>query len=673
MQPKSYRPEIDGLRAIAVAGVVFDHVGIALFHSGFAGVDIFFVISGFLIGGIVSADLAAGRFSFADFYARRVRRILPALFVMILATVPFGLLLMAPQDLRYYGGGAVATLLFVSNIWFLSRIDYFDPAAAYDPLLHTWSLAVEEQFYLILPVLLLALWRFGPRLVWWVLAALAGLSLAYTLLFGAVWPMAGFYLGHTRAWELLAGVLAAQALPRLQAIGTAGLRGGLATLGLGMVLASVTLIPAGVQWPGAWTLLPVLGALLIVSFGAADGLGRRVLASRPFVAVGLVSYSAYLWHQPILGFLAVSDRPATTPLAQAAVIAATAVLAWLSWRYVETPFRHKSARPWTRRAALIAMALAIFGFGIGGHLTEGYPARMPPEVRALMEPVSGMPAEFRSCIGKGEAMGEVQPASACVHGAPNPAQVVVWGDSHSAVLVNALAQQLKAENLAVRELTLAGCTPVLGLFSADMAMYPYCADHNRRVFDYLLADQTVKLVILHAYWDYGIQRLAYDNGAGNVQTDYAYLTVAGAAPDLPDAARWAGIEAKLVEEITALRAAGKQVLLIGPVPPPGMRVPYVAAMQLWKTGTAADDISIPASAALGYSAPARDLLRAAAEQTGALFYDPAPLLCTSGRCFLRRAGVSLYFDNNHLSPPAADLVAKALLPGILAGLGRPAP
>lgn len=672
MQPKSYRPEIDGLRAIAVAGVVFDHVGIALFHSGFAGVDIFFVISGFLIGGIVSADLAAGRFSFADFYARRMRRILPALFVMILATVPFGLLLMAPQELRYYGGGAVATLLFVSNIWFLSRIDYFDPAAAYDPLLHTWSLAVEEQFYLILPVLLLALWRFGLRRVGWVLAALAGLSLAYTLLFGAVWPMAGFYLGHTRAWELLAGVLAAQALPRLQAMGTAGLRGGLATLGLGMVLASVMLIPAGVQWPGAWTLLPVLGALLIVSFGAADGLGRRVLASRPFVAVGLVSYSAYLWHQPILGFLAVSDRPATTPLAQAAVIAATAVLAWLSWRYVETPFRHKSARPWALRAVLIAMALAIFGFGIGGHLTKGYPARMPPEVQALMEP-DYAPAEYVSCIGAAVAFGEVQPETACVHGAPNPAEVVLWGDSHAMALTDALARQLVAQGVGLRELTLAGCTPIPGLFSADMAMYPFCADHNQRMFDDLLADQTAKLVILHAYWNYGIQRLEYDNGAGKVQTDYAYLTVAGADPDLPDSARWAGIQAKLVAEITALRAAGKQVLLIGPVPPPGVRVPYVAAMQLWKTGKVADDISIPASAALGYSAPARDLLRAAAEQTGALFFDPAPLFCASDRCFLRRDGVSLYFDNNHLSPPAADLVAKALVPSLLAGLGRPAP
>lgn len=316
------------------------------------------------------------------------------------------------------------------------------------------------------------------------------------------------------------------------------------------------------------------------------------------------------------------------------------------------------------------MALAIFGFGIGGHLTEGYPARMPPEVRALMDPVSGMPPEFKSCIGKAEAMGEVQPASACVHGAPNPAEVVIWGDSHAAVLVNAMAGQLNDQGVAVRELTLAGCTPIPGLFSADMAMYPFCADHNQRMFDYVLADQTIKLVILHAYWDYGIQRVDYDNGAGKVQTDYAYLTVAGADPDLPDAARWAGIEAKLVAEITALRAAGKQVLLIGPVPPPGVRVPYLAAMQLWKTGAVADDISIPASAALGYSAPARDLLRAAAEQTGALFFDPAPLLCASDRCFLRRAGVSLYFDNNHLSPPAADLVAKALLPSILAGLGR---
>ena len=197
-----YRRDIDGLRAFAVMGVILHHAGVALVGSGYAGVDIFFVISGFLIGGIVAGEMAEGRFSWRRFYARRARRILPALFLVILVTLVAGWLTMTPEQLRYFGGGAISTLVFLSNVWFYNRIDYFNPDAAEDPLIHTWSLAVEEQFYIVLPILLFLIWRFGPRVRVGVLVALAVASFAAAVTIGADDPMAVFYLIHARANQL---------------------------------------------------------------------------------------------------------------------------------------------------------------------------------------------------------------------------------------------------------------------------------------------------------------------------------------------------------------------------------------------------------------------------------------------------------------------------------------
>lgn len=661
-----HRREIDGLRAIAVAGVVLDHAGVPGFSAGFAGVDLFFVISGFLIGGITLQALAEGRFGFAEFYARRARRILPALFVMMLVSFPFGWVLMAPQELRYYGGGAFATLVFLSNVWFLQRIDYFNPELATDPLLHTWSLAVEEQFYLVLPVLLIGLWRLGlrGRGIAAVLAGLALASFALALTTPPMQAMTGFYLGHTRAWELLAGVLASMVYRAGQGLDPR-LRGGLALVGLGLALGAITLIPghgdsAG-GWPGGWTLVPVLGAVLVLLFADHPGWARRVLSWAPAVGLGAVSYSVYLWHQPILGFLAVADHRLTGILPVVLYLVATLMLAWASWRFVEQPFRQRRLPRRVASGGLTVAALAIAAFAIGGHVTEGYPARLPPEIRQLLDAEAEMPPAFHRCIGKRKAMGEVDPATACVLGADAPPVVAIWGDSHAGVLADPLAQVLAGQGLALRELALAGCPPVPGLQSPRVPDYVICEDHNQRMFQALLHDPTIRVVILHAYWNYNVQRVDYDNGAGDTKVDWAYVIKAGADKDQPDAARFADLTGVVAAELAALRDAGKVVIVLGPVPDPGFNVLDRVAMRYWKEGGPGAPMTIPAKAALDYGAPTREILATAAAQAGAVWIDPAPLFCVPGGvCTLTDAGRSLYFDDNHLAKAGAARVVPLL-------------
>ncbi|MEZ5714953.1 MAG: acyltransferase [Paracoccaceae bacterium] len=246
---RDYRRDIDGLRAIAIAGVVIDHAGFSLLPGGFAGVDVFFVISGFLIGGHIFEDLAAGSFSFRRFYARRVRRIYPALALVLLATMVAGWFVMIPHDYRWMGGAAFTALLSLSNIWFYETVDYFHPEALHDPLIHTWSLGVEEQFYLIVPLLLLLFWRRRAAIPW-LLGALVALSLGTALATSAEYRMEAFYLLHTRAWELFGGVLVAH-LALTGRTAPQGLRAPLSTLGLLLILAPMALTRWARPGPGS--------------------------------------------------------------------------------------------------------------------------------------------------------------------------------------------------------------------------------------------------------------------------------------------------------------------------------------------------------------------------------------------------------------------------------------
>ena len=368
-----YRPEIDGLRAIAVAAVILFHAGFALFGGGFVGVDVFFVISGFLITSIIVEELKTGRFSVLRFYERRARRILPALFTVMAACVPFAYRLLSPDDLKDFAQSLAAICLFASNVLFWGESGYFDTQAELKPLLHTWSLAVEEQFYVVFPLLLLAAWRLGRKFLLALIGVIAVVSLFTSVDEVRNFPSAAFYLLPSRAWQLLVGALASlvadrwpSAALRQPAVRLAGEAFGWG--GMAMIVMALFLFDERTPFPGLNAALPTVGTVLVL-LGASDRTSvGRMLAWRPLVGLGLISYSAYLWHQPLFAFTKhalLADLPTDLAIVLCAV---TIVLACLSWRYVEQPFRDRSLISRGMVFALSAAGMAAFvGLGFIGH------------------------------------------------------------------------------------------------------------------------------------------------------------------------------------------------------------------------------------------------------------------------------------------------------------------
>ncbi len=357
----TYRPDIDGLRALAVVLVVAFHLDVPLCHGGFVGVDVFFVISGYLITGIIAKEIAAGRFSIAGFYERRARRILPALFGVLVAATLLSTHYLLPDELISYAKTMLAATFSYSNLYFKSTADYFDAPSHTKPLLHTWSLAVEEQFYIFLPVLLYLLSRRLPKYRVAFLWVVAAVSLGYSTWAAFYSPDSAFYLLTSRAWELLAGsLLALQPYPARRR----WMRETMGWVGLGLILLASNRYTSGTPFPGAAAALPVVGAVLIVSAGRHQAtVVGRLFSLAPVRFVGRISYSVYLWHWPLIvftkmGFLAFLPR---TRFGYAgSILGLSLVLGAASWRFIEQPFRVGAPGRWSRNrvfgVSLAAMA-----------------------------------------------------------------------------------------------------------------------------------------------------------------------------------------------------------------------------------------------------------------------------------------------------------------------------
>jgi peptidoglycan/LPS O-acetylase OafA/YrhL len=383
-----YRPEIDGLRAVAVAAVVLFHAGVPGFANGFLGVDVFFVISGYLITGLIWTDLQAGRFSLAHFYERRARRILPALLLTCGLSLVAAWFIMAPPVLVEFAGHLAAALLFGSNIVYWLQAEYFATSAQLLPLLHTWSLAVEEQFYLVYPLALLAIGRASDQTKIALLAALAAASFVAAAVLTSRSVDASFYLLPTRLWELTAGALLAVGELRRRTAGSPDLSSmasapWISAVGLGVIVASAMSVWPQGSHPGFATLGPVFATCAIIAFGSSRQSAGWLLSTRPVVAVGLISYSLYLFHQPVLAFARIwLARPLDAPETAAALMAAVAA-AGLSWRYVEQPARRaQSLRLKPFAVAAAASTLLLGAASVATQLRDGFPGRMDGAVSA---------------------------------------------------------------------------------------------------------------------------------------------------------------------------------------------------------------------------------------------------------------------------------------------------
>jgi peptidoglycan/LPS O-acetylase OafA/YrhL len=666
---RSYRTDIDGLRAIAILGVVIHHAGFSALGGGFAGVDVFFVISGYLIGGHIFEDLAAGRFSFKRFYLRRFRRIYPALVTVLLATLIAGWFIMLPHDYRYMGGAAFTALLSLSNVWFLQTIDYFHPEAAHDPLVHTWSLGVEEQFYLLVPLTLFLLWRWRPGWTGGFLLGLIGLSLGLALATSGEYRMEAFYLLHTRAWELFGGVLVAHIAhnrrplpPRLGLLAS--------TFGLGLIAAGLILVPPLAPWPGWWTLPAVLGTALVLLAGGRPQPITYLLSLPPLRFVGLISYSLYLWHQPVFSLLAQAQLwPVSTP-GLLLVLAGLIALSTLSWRFVEQPFRRGASLPIGRRAVLTGAILGITALAIGGHITRGFPSRVPADVQAILAYDKSYAPSYRSCIYTRKQVPGLDLDQSCTFPSDtsHPPTVAIWGDSHAARLAEPLGVALGQHGLTLRQLTLSSCQPVPDLINIGQTRAAQCPAFNQQVLTYLAAHPEITDVVLFATWNNFLFARSGPDMHGNEKDDGFYsVPLNGAMPDTP-AARHRAFGDALANTLSRLGAT-RDITLVLALPRPDISIPRHFAARLWRGADLPQTAGFARRHADALGQPAFALFSDAIARSGlpegrVRLIDPATMFCTSDSCDLIRDGKLLYSDGNHPSLDGIALMLPALVDAI---------
>ena len=607
--PLTYRPEIDGLRTLAVLPVVLYHIGLPGVPGGFVGVDVFFVISGYLISSILIAEISAGRFSIARFYERRIRRIFPALLAMLAFVVIVAPLALLPSEFETLWQELLGAVLFVANFVFRSQSDYFSADSHEKPLLHTWSLGVEEQFYVLAPLLLWAVLTYAPRYRRQIVLALFVASLVASIHLTRTEPDDAFYMLHTRAWELMAGTLLALGLPgRLR---SRKAREAAALVGLAALLIAVFSYSAAMEFPGALALLPVLGAALILHSGEGTAVGA-LLSRRPAVFVGKLSYSLYLWHWPLIVF-ARDWGWMDGVLGQAGVLAASFAAAWLSWRFVEQTTRDRLALPTPRLLRGVGLGAAgVVAIGILYSQLGGWPSRWPADLRGYDMARNDFSPSRKRCH-KGD--GTPDPAAACVLGdGPGPERVLLWGDSHGVELAQAIAEA----GVETRAITYSSCPPVLG---QERDSRPDCREHNDEVLAYVLARPEIGTVILAADF----------NG---------------------DSGKYAGV----ARTADALLAAGKTVFVIGPTPAPGGNVPTRLAL-----GGAASYV---------FKGPDRaEVARHFDPQVKLVL--PSDLLCKDATCSLLSGGAPVLFDDNHPSMAGARLIADRLVAMMPPGLAAP--
>lgn len=668
MAQASHRRDIDGLRAVAVLAIVAYHAFPRWIPGGFVGVDVFFVISGFLITGIIARARDERRFSYMRFYLRRARRIVPAYLVVLAAIAGFALWLELPQVLTWNGATLGVAALFVANLGFLRGFGYFTPGLQQNPLLHLWSLGVEEQFYLVWP-LLLAMLSLAALRRFRVMAAvvLLILSLAAAEWFvshnGSVWS---FFLFPTRAWEFLAGgllALGATAGPRGPV--TANAAGG---LGLVLIAGSVALLNDSAPFPGLSAVPACLGAALVLWSGTGrEPAATGVLRTAPAVGVGLVSYSLYLWHWPALIFAREFAQRDLNPWETLAAVALSAGLAVATWRFVEQPWRGRPvARPGRSLALTLSPLLIFVALGAAIFATKGLPMRLSPAAlqAANIETTDINPRRDECFVG----LKPVAP-NGCRFGAAPDARdydVLVWGDSHADAATPGVVDWARARGWSVREAAVAGCAALVDarVTAQKVGELKGCRASTGRTMGEIAANPKLKLIVLALRWPlYNGDRPRY---AGNT----SQLTMLDArAPGH----RVYPLDEALTRTLDAIAATGTKarVVILGPVPELTFSPPYCVAMSrhLGRAETSCWDA--PAALPLIRARAAEAKIAAAlATRPGIGVFYPTGRLCAEMSCITELSRRLIYFDNDHLSATGA----RMLVPGWLdAALSPPAP
>jgi peptidoglycan/LPS O-acetylase OafA/YrhL len=666
----TYLPFVDGLRAVAILAVVAFHAWPRAVPGGFAGVDVFFVISGFLITRFIAAEMADGRFSLARFFVRRARRLLPAALVCFVSISALSAFVLLPDAYWYFGRSLLSAVLMYANIFFYRTGGYFSAPSLEKPLLHTWSLAVEDQFYLTWPLLLLILLpRVSRKALCGIAVAMLLVSLAFAEFKIGRDPEFAFFQLPTRAWELLIGALLALSASRLalsQPIANA-----LAVSGFAAILGSFALLSPDAHFPGLGALPACLGTAAIVASGLNQtNLTTRTLALPPVVFTGLISYSLYLWHWPLIALASYRIERPLVPVEAAAVIAVSALMAFLSWRFVERPFRSRHIGGTSNEPARQALpqvdrrfvAGALSGVVLAAcvalvlKIERGFPQRYHAGVRAVLEQmVSGNPVRS-SCdnyqnIFRNDAV--------CNFGRKKTAgesyEVAVFGDSMADHWTPLVAKFAQLKNLAGRQVTNGGC----GLFfGVDIPATPgakarECAAYQREAEKFIAENPKLKVAVISGYWEKWLGRIEAQKILTEAELPVSKTAIGGAIA----APRFDAVLAKTVKVFTD---RGIKVLLIGQIPGyPELPVRCVVASI--EEGSDAAKCGKPKTAAIAELATSNQALTRAAGNSPLVSTDlPLDYMCQTDRCSPILKGTYLYHDGGHLNRYGSEILGEFL-------------
>ena len=659
-----YRPEIDGLRSIAVLSVVLFHFAVPGFSGGFVGVDVFFVISGFLIGSLLWREYAAeGTIALGRFYVRRFRRLAPAYFVMAAVSAGVGYLVLLPFELREFGKTLITSTVSLSNVYFYMRSGYFDAGADEKVLLHTWSLSVEEQFYILFPVSLLLLGRLRAP-VGAVLAAAALVSLVACVYATRVSHTAAFYLFPFRAWELLAGVLLAVHGARTGARWRHG--PALSWAGLALLAGAVALVEPGAAFPGYQAAVPVLGTLMLLANGADANPVNRALSAPVPVLIGLMSYSLYLWHWPVLTLSRYWRDGYQGGLEAGFWLAVAFALAWLSWRFVELPVRRARALP--APMLLGGVAAASAGLLLVGGLVyrgDGLPGRFAPHVLVHVDASQDFLQDWRRCAVPAD--GPLAGIEVCRLGpADREPTFLAWGTRTCGRSRRGSSSRRRRPTGRGCMIWRAGCPPLFGLDKRESAATRQqdrdCRRANARIRAALPELAGIDKLLLVGRWTY------YAEGAGTGGDAHNTIALAPA----PGSELAPGPQAELfgravAASVGALRAAGKEILVLRQVPEiPAYHSGRVArrlAHGRLAPGPEVERLArVPRAELLRRSAAAEAPFAALAARGEVVLLDSWEDLCGPLACSALQAGRSLYFDNNHVTNTGARALRGLFAP-----------
>lgn len=623
-----YRPEIDGLRAVAVLPVVLFHAGIELFSGGFVGVDVFFVISGYLITTIILSEMMQGEFSLSRFYERRARRILPILFFVMFVALIFAWVLLNPADMKNFAKSLIAVPLFSSNILFWVDSGYWNTASEFKPLLHTWSLAVEEQYYVFFPLLLVLLWKRGVESIVIAVICFGVLSLALAHWGAYHKPSATFYLLPTRVWELAIGALAAFYLHYKQVSVNQLWRELFGLVGFLMIAYAVVCFSEHTPFPSLYALIPTIGTALIIVFSSKNTLVGKVLSFKAFVGVGLISYGVYLWHQPLLAYTKHFYLLAPSSMLLCLVALASIPLAYVSWRFIEQPFRDKErVSRWQIFVFSIVGSLFFIMVGFVGYMSDGFSVRINDENLAIENFERKLQVNFglhREC-----SSGKFTLSKKC-RTSETPL-ILVWGDSYAMHLVDGIVAS--NSNAEIIQMTKSVCGPFINIAPIKEPGYSKswaedCLSFNQQVRQWLQKNDSVKYVVLSSPFEiYFNNPLLFGDGQQVLST----LSI---------------IHQELEKTIAEIKKLGATPIVFSPPPKNGEDLGRCLSTASWR-GDDLDNCNFKEGGLTLENSMAYELMQSISKNTKVISLKN--IMCENTECKAHAGDIYLYRDNGHLS------------------------